>query len=84
MSRQRTIPPEGPQDGIEVTIPPPAASLAVQWYLALDRLEGRAEPGEMVELDEATAAIYLALGLVAPADASVPGVPVLVSVEDAE
>ena len=38
----------------------------------------------MVELDEATAAIYLALGLVAPADASVPGVPVLVSVEDAE
>ena len=77
------IPTEGPQDGNEVTIPPPAAALAVQGtYIALDRLEGRAEPGDIISLDEGTAAVYLAMGRVASVDVTAPHPPTLVSLED--
>lgn len=77
------IPTEGPQDGIEVALPPPAAVLAVQGtYIALDRLEGRAEPGDIITLDDDTAAVYLAMGLVAAVDVTTPSVPALVSLED--
>jgi hypothetical protein len=77
------IPTEGPQDGNEVTIPPPAAVLAVQGtYLALDRLEGRAEAGEIIVLDDDLAAALLAQGRIATVDVTAPRSPILVSVED--
>ena len=76
-------PQEGPQDGIEVTLPPPAAALAEQGtYIALDRLEGRAEPGSILSLDDETANALLALGRIAAVDATAPILPVLVSLED--
>lgn len=77
------IPTEGPQDGNEVTIPPPAAVLADQGplYIALDRLENRAEPGDILTLDDDTATVYLAMGLVAPVAITAP---VLVSVMEDE
>lgn len=76
-------PTEGPQVGIEVTLPPPAAVLAVQGtYIALDRLEGRAEPGDILSLDDDTAAVYLAMGRVATVDVTTPRAPALVSLED--
>jgi len=77
------IPTEGPQDGNEVTMPPPAAVLAVQgMYIALDRLEGRAEPGEIIALDNDLAAALLAQGRIAIVDVTAPSASILVSVED--
>ncbi len=76
-------PQEGPQAGSEVAIPPPAVVLAVQGtYIALDRLEGRAEPGDILHLDDDTAAVYLAMGRVASVDVTTPRAPALVSLED--
>lgn len=74
---------ERPLDGSEVAIPPPAVALAGQGtYIALDRLEGRAESGDILSLDDDTAAVYLALGRVASVDVIAPRAPVLVSLED--
>jgi hypothetical protein len=76
-------PTEGPQDGIEVALPPPAAALAERGtYIALDRLEGRAEPGAILMLDDDDAAVYLAMGRVAAVDVTTPRAPALVSLED--
>lgn len=74
---------EGPQDGVMVALPPPAVALAEQGtYIALDRLEGRAEPGDILALDDDTAQALLTQGRIAVVDVTASRVPALVSLED--